>query len=246
MGPYFPGTGILVWWAQCGSGTSRSQDITHEFLSTWVWGQPIPHLCPSCWYGWMWFLQFHSCQTSIQLDFWCSWMMVGPYFRCDLDVAVGRGEPCLPMLPSWPDCLWNKFLNGLLAFNIYSFSTLYRYSLVTFSKHRSDQVILMLKKPPKDPHCQRNMRASVIKSLIIFSLLIYYGFSHSKLLSFPNTTYFLRTLKFISISISPELIQLFHHVGCLVLLKIRSHSSVYLCFCIFMVCKLSLTFYSVW
>ena len=65
--------GLGAW---CGSGTHHSQDIPPEFLSTWVWGHPVPHLCPSYPSGWMWFLQFHSCQISIQLDFWHSWVIV--------------------------------------------------------------------------------------------------------------------------------------------------------------------------
>ena len=42
--------------------------------------------------GWLWFLQFHSCQTSIQLNFWCSWMMVVLYFSCNFGVVVWRGD----------------------------------------------------------------------------------------------------------------------------------------------------------
>ena len=69
VGTYLPGTGILGWGAWCGSGTSCSQSIPPEFLSTWVWGHPF--LCPRPSYqsGWMWFLQCRSCQTFIQLDF---------------------------------------------------------------------------------------------------------------------------------------------------------------------------------
>ena len=53
----------------------------------WMWDQPIPHLHPSYQSGWMWFLYFHSCQTSIQLNFWRFWVMV-LYFSCNFDVVV--------------------------------------------------------------------------------------------------------------------------------------------------------------
>ena len=35
-----------------------------------VCDQPFPPLHPSYRFGWMWFLWFHSCQTSTQPDFW--------------------------------------------------------------------------------------------------------------------------------------------------------------------------------
>ena len=117
---YLPGTGIQGWGAWSGSGTPRSPDIPPKFLSTWVWDQPVPHLCPSYESGRMWFLQFCSCQTSIQLNFWCSWVMAVLYFSCNFDVVVQRRKPCLPKSPSWPEA-WDFFkrqfsvtiLNGL-------------------------------------------------------------------------------------------------------------------------------------
>ena len=57
---------------------------------------PLP-LLPS---GWMWFLLFHSCQTSIQLDFWQFWVMAVLHFSCNFDVVVQRGKLRLPMPPS--------------------------------------------------------------------------------------------------------------------------------------------------
>ena len=103
METYLPSTGILGWGTWCGSGTPCSWDIPPKFLSTWVWHQPVPHPCPSDKSGWMWFLQFHSCQTSIQLYFWHSQLMIVLYFNCNFDVGVWRGKLCLPTLPSWPE-----------------------------------------------------------------------------------------------------------------------------------------------
>ena len=70
-----PRLGSLVWvWDPL--PPPAPEIIPPEFLSTSLWGQLVSRLCPSYQCGWMWFLQFHSCQTSIQLDFWCSWVMV--------------------------------------------------------------------------------------------------------------------------------------------------------------------------
>ena len=107
-GDLFPGTGILGWWAWCGSGTPHSGDIPLKFLSTWVWGQPVLRLHPSYQSGWMWFLNSevvwdHCCQTSVQLDFWCSWVMVVLCFSHNFDVVVWGCEPWIPIPPSWPE-----------------------------------------------------------------------------------------------------------------------------------------------
>ena len=53
--------------------------------------------------------QFCNCQTSIQPNFWCSWMMVVLYFSCNFLVVVRRGEPCLPMSPSWSEAPSKSF-----------------------------------------------------------------------------------------------------------------------------------------
>ena len=92
------------------SGTPCSRDIPPEFLSTWAWGHPVPCLRPSYQSGWMWFLQSCSCQTSIQLDCWCSWVIVVLCFSCNFDMVVQRGEPYLPTFPSWPEAPQNLFL----------------------------------------------------------------------------------------------------------------------------------------
>ena len=57
--------GFLVW--VCHSLLSRypSQIFIHHL---WVWGHPVPCVCPSYQSGWMCFFKFHSCQTSIQLN----------------------------------------------------------------------------------------------------------------------------------------------------------------------------------
>ena len=88
VGSYLPSIGILGWGTWCGSGIPCSGDIPPEFLSMWVWGQPISHLCSSYQSGWMWFLQFCSCQTSIWLNFWCSWVIVVLYFSWNFDAIV--------------------------------------------------------------------------------------------------------------------------------------------------------------
>ena len=100
-----PGVRGLVWGWDSSLPRYPSQIFIHY---TWMWDQPI--LCPGPSYrsGWMWFLQFHSCQTSIQLNFWCSWVIAVLYFSCNFDVVVQRGEPCLPMPPSWLDApIWS-------------------------------------------------------------------------------------------------------------------------------------------
>ena len=69
-----PGVGLgllapkisLLNFYPCGCGTSCS-------LST-----------PSDQCGWRCFPHLHSCQTSIQLDLWCSWVTVALSFRCNL------------------------------------------------------------------------------------------------------------------------------------------------------------------
>ena len=127
VGTYLTGTGVLGWRAWCKSGTPPSQDIPPEFLSTtlWVTGHLVPCLCLSYQSGWMWFLQFRSCQTSVQLDFWCSWVMVVLYLSCNFDVVVWRGEPCLPMSPSWREAPIGKHSNRYqpyTAINICCFS----------------------------------------------------------------------------------------------------------------------------
>ena len=47
------------------------------------------HTSPTCLDGCG--CQFHSCQASIQLDFWCSWVIVVLCFICNFDVVVWRG-----------------------------------------------------------------------------------------------------------------------------------------------------------
>ena len=117
---YLSVTGTLGRGAWCGSGTPCSWDIPPEFSSTWVWGQPVSCLCPSYQSGWMWFLQFHSCQTSIQLDFWCSWVMVVLYFSCNFDVVVWRGEPCLSISPSWLEaCTEGFYIVSITSFFLF-------------------------------------------------------------------------------------------------------------------------------
>ena len=61
-----PGLGGLV----CGRDSSLLRYPSQIFVyHIWVKGHPIPHLHPSYQSGWMRFLLFCSCQTSIHLDF---------------------------------------------------------------------------------------------------------------------------------------------------------------------------------
>ena len=46
---------------------------------------------------------FRSCQISTVLHFWHSWVMVVLYFSYNFDVVVWKGQPYLPMSPSWPE-----------------------------------------------------------------------------------------------------------------------------------------------
>ena len=75
----------LIWGCDSLLPRYPTQIFSHH---TWIWDQPFPHLCPSYQSGWMWFLLFCSCQTSIQLDFWWFWVMVVLYFSYNFDVAV--------------------------------------------------------------------------------------------------------------------------------------------------------------
>ena len=90
-----PGLGGLMWGWDSLCRYPSQIFIHHE----WMCYQPFLCLFPFYQSGWMWFLEFCSCQTSIQLDFWQLWVMVALYFS--LDVVLRRGEPCLPMPPSW-------------------------------------------------------------------------------------------------------------------------------------------------
>ena len=109
-----PGLAGLV----CGWDSSLARYPSQIFIHhTCVLDQPILHLHPFYQSGWMWFLEFFSCQTSIELYFWWFWAMIVPYFSCNFAVVLQRGKPCLPTPPSWPEVrehmfsfLWGKFL----------------------------------------------------------------------------------------------------------------------------------------
>ena len=76
-GTYLPGTGTLGWWGLVWDWDSLIPISFPNFIPhTSVWDLPIPHLRPSYQSGWTWFLQFCSCQTSIQVHFWWFWVMV--------------------------------------------------------------------------------------------------------------------------------------------------------------------------
>ena len=46
------------------------------------------------------------------------------YFSCNFDVVVQRGEPCLSMLPSWPEVPPDAFLNLIFLLVTLSFLSL--------------------------------------------------------------------------------------------------------------------------
>ena len=98
---HIPGTGTLGLGSWCGAGTPHSWDIPPNFYWPHVGVGPACstslHLLPVL----MWFLlEFHSCSTSIQLDFWHLWMMVVLQFSCTFDVVLWEGKPYLPIPPS--------------------------------------------------------------------------------------------------------------------------------------------------
>ena len=47
METYLPGTGTTGWGAWCGAGTPHSWSIPIFICHTWVWDQPVLHLCQS-------------------------------------------------------------------------------------------------------------------------------------------------------------------------------------------------------
>ena len=96
---YNPGLGSLVWVWDSLPMRYPSQIFVYH---TWVKDLLIRHLCPSYQSGWVWFLPFCSCQTSIQLNFLLFWVIVILYFSCTFKVVVWGGKPCVPM-PSWPE-----------------------------------------------------------------------------------------------------------------------------------------------
>ena len=104
MGTYLPGTGTLAGWPGVDLGLLTPEiSLLNFYLPCMGEESAILHLHPSYQSGRRWFLQFCSCQTSIQLQIWWFCVMVVPYFRCNFAVFVRRGKPCLPMLPSWPE-----------------------------------------------------------------------------------------------------------------------------------------------
>ena len=109
-GHIFPGTGTLGWGAWCGSRTPHSYNIPSKSLYTiHGCGTSLFHICipPSSLMDV--FLQFRSCQTSIPLYFWQFWLVVVPYFSCNFDEVVQRGEPCMPLPSTWPEVSANNF-----------------------------------------------------------------------------------------------------------------------------------------
>ena len=124
-----PGLDGLVWGWHTLLSRYPSQIFIHHL---WVWGHPVPCVCPSYQSGWMCFFKFHSCQTSIQLDFWWFWVMVVLYFSCNFYVVVWRGEPCLLTSPSWSEV--SHVLIALFVFLVLScMSALYILEITPLS-----------------------------------------------------------------------------------------------------------------
>ena len=61
----------------------------------WVGGQRVLCVCPSSTSWWMWFFQFHSCQTYVQLAFWWFWVKVVLYSSF-FNVVVWRSNNVFP------------------------------------------------------------------------------------------------------------------------------------------------------
>ena len=101
-----PGLGGLVWvW---------DYSLLRYPSQTCIYVDVGPHLYPSYQSGWMRFLQFHCCQTSIRLDFWHSWVLAVLHCSCTFDVLVWRGEPYLPTSPTWPEARTLLFQDNIL------------------------------------------------------------------------------------------------------------------------------------
>ena len=103
VGTYLPGTGTLGWGAWCRVGTPCSQDNPPECLSTThgVRDQPVrictpPTSLDEC--GFFNSIVFRLLLNSVSDGskwWWFFILVVILMWLC-------RGEPCLPMLPSWP------------------------------------------------------------------------------------------------------------------------------------------------
>ena len=93
MGTYLSGTGTLGWGPGVGLGFLTPQISLLNFYPPHVSVGPACSMSfPLLLSGWMLFLSFYSCHTSIQFDFWQFWVMVVLYFRC-FDAVKQSGEP---------------------------------------------------------------------------------------------------------------------------------------------------------